>query len=172
MFKGKNLLVLLFGIIIGAIIVGRVYFFSQQILGPTRNLSSLPTKQISSPPVASNVKGYIEGSMGFPSETIPIEVLVCAENIEDKKEYCTNERIDDAKYTYHIGYILEVPEGKYLVYEKLPPNEYKAYYSEFVTCGISVDCESHEPIVVEVKKGETTEKVDPQDWYNIPPPTP
>jgi len=51
-------------------------------------------------------------------------------------------------------------------------NGYKAYYSEFVTCGLSVDCASHEPIIVEVKSGQTTDGVNPQDWYNQPTPTP
>jgi len=80
---------------------------------------------------------------------------------------CTDSHIKDSKYTFGEGYLLEAPIGQYRVYANT--NDilfYKAYYSEFVTCGLSVNCTSHKPIVVEVKKGETTKNIDPQDWYN------
>jgi len=49
-----------------------------------------------------------------------------------------------------------------------PGDDYKAYYSEFVTCGLSVNCPSHKPIPVAVKTGETVNDIDPQDWYKQP----
>ena len=43
--------------------------------------------------------------------------------------------------------------------------DYRAYYSKFVKCGMSVDCQDHTPIVVRVKSGETVSGIDPMDWY-------
>ncbi|KPJ55143.1 hypothetical protein AMJ47_01340 [Parcubacteria bacterium DG_72] len=110
--------------------------------------------------------GSIEGSLGYPSELIPSEMEVCAKNIETKKLYCTGTHIEDSKYTYGKGYKIRVPIGDYYVYAKLPGQEdYEAYYSEFVTCGLKADCLSHDPVKVTVKAGEITENVDPYDWY-------
>jgi hypothetical protein len=67
-----------------------------------------------------------------------------------------------------------VPPGDYHVFAQLPDparhgadyaKDYRAYYSKFVTCGMSVDCKDHTPIVVTVKSGETVSGIDPQDWY-------
>ncbi len=112
--------------------------------------------------------GTITGSLSFPSEEIP-EMTVCAEAINTKEEFCTNERMTGDDYQYGLGYNLYLPAGEYFVYAKLANDPYKAYYSEFVTCGLSVDCPSHQPIKVTVTAGETTSGVDPQDWYNQTP---
>lgn len=112
--------------------------------------------------------GTIVGSLSFPSEEIP-EMTVCAEGISSKEEFCTNERMTGDDYLYGLGYNLYLPAGEYFVYAKLANDPYKAYYSEFVTCGLSVDCPSHQPIKVTVTAGETTSGVDPQDWYNQTP---
>lgn len=117
-------------------------------------------------PTASN-SGYIEGSLGFPSEGIPEAMIVCAENIDSNQTTCSNDQLKSSKYTYGLGYKIEVPIGNYHVYAYVPGfnQDYKAYYSEFVTCGLSVDCVSHNPIVIQVSAGSTQENVDPQDWY-------
>ncbi len=120
----------------------------------------------------ASLNGTIEGSLNYPSEFIP-PLEVCAENISTKEEFCSYERIGDEKYMYGIGYKLEVPEGDYQVFARLyQPEEnmdemigYKAYYSEFVTCGLEYDCPSHNPNVVKVTSGETVSDIDPHDWY-------
>lgn len=108
----------------------------------------------------------IEGSLSYPSEGIPSDLYVCAEEVNSNQEYCTYEQITAAKYQYNKGYKIEVPAGTYNVYAstQTDPN-YKAYYSEFVTCGLSVDCPSHNPIDVTVGEGETKTAIDPADWY-------
>lgn len=109
--------------------------------------------------------GFIEGSLGFPSEQIP-PMKICAEKIDGGESFCTIKNIEDEKFTYGVGYKIDVPEGKYYVYALNPRNsENKAYYSEYVTCGIEEKCESHEPIPVEVVAGETVSEIDPIDWY-------
>ena len=156
---------------------GGIFWFLTQSQKIKPNIPSLPNPTVNTTQTSPTVfppqvqTGFIEGSMSFPSEGIPPGVIVCAEEITTKVELCTTERINDTKYTYRIGYKLEVLPGKYLVYEKLPPDEYRAYYSEFVTCGLRFDCTSHNPIEVEVKADETVSNIDPQDWYNQPTPT-
>lgn len=116
--------------------------------------------------------GTIGGSLSYPSEFIPSHMTICAEDTSTKKQYCTKTHIQDQKYTYGVGYKIEdVPSGSYLVFAYFPGGEasysesYRAYYSKFVTCGQSVDCASHDPIVVTVQAGQTVTDIDPQDWY-------
>jgi hypothetical protein len=118
--------------------------------------------------------GVIEGALSYPSDFIPPDMVICAENLATKKIYLTKQHLKANKYRYKVGYKLEVPPGDYHVYAQLPdparygagfPKDYRAYYSEFVTCGMSVDCTSHAPVVVKVAAGETVSGIDPQDWY-------
>jgi len=110
--------------------------------------------------------GIIEGSLGYPSEGIPEDMEVCAENILTKKQYCTRKHIQDKKYTFGIGYKLKVPVGDYYIFAILPSRrDWRAYYSEFVICGLKVNCPSHKPIVVKVRANEIIENINPIDWY-------
>ena len=117
--------------------------------------------------------GIIGGSLSYPSDFIP-EMGVCAKNKKTKEEFCPYEMIEDEKYKYGFGYSMEIPAGTYSVYAQLTDpksigaelgKNYKAYYSKFVTCGMSVECKSHKPIDVKVSGGKTISNVDPQDWY-------
>jgi hypothetical protein len=123
---------------------------------------------------ASPQPGVIEGSLSYPSEFIPDDVTICAENLATKEIYSTNKHLNAKKYQYKVGYKLAVPPGDYHVFAQLPDpgrhgadysKDYRAYYSEFVKCGMSVNCKSHAPITVKVKAGETVSGIDPQDWY-------
>lgn len=124
----------------------------------------------------AELTGAIEGSLNYPSEFIP-PLEVCAENIGTGEEFCTYESIEDAKYVYGFGYKIEAPAGDYQVFARLSEPEeeaggfkdYKAYYSEFVTCGLEYDCPSHNPLTVEIKAGETVSGIDPHDWYAMSP---
>lgn len=114
--------------------------------------------------------GTIEGTLSYPSQFIPEDMQICAEDTNSADKYCTDEHIADSKYTTGFGYQLDVPAGTYNVYAYLQSDpEYRAYYNEFVTCGLSVDCESHQVIDVEVEAGETVSGIDPGDWYNRSP---
>lgn len=113
--------------------------------------------------------GTIEGSLSYPSEGIPNDMQVCAENITTYESFCTSEKIADAKYTYGKGYMLKAPPGNYYIYAKLPNQEYKAYYNAFVACGLLASCKDHTPIAVSVSANTTTSKIDPQDWYGTQP---
>ena len=116
------------------------------------------------------VFGTITGSLSYPSEFIPEKLTVCAENVYNRGIFCTQDHIKNAKYKYGVGYKLNLPTGSYYVYAYLPNDSsnkdvYKAYYSEFVLCGLDYSCQSHEPVSVDVKSGSSVSNVDPQDWY-------
>lgn len=170
----KNLLILLLVVLVSGLLLGGVYLLGKGSQKQTPEYitdENTPTeKEFVSPTEepAQTGPGIIEGSLSFPSEGIPEDMQVCAETLENTVVVCTGNQIDDEKYTYGVGYTLEVPAGRYFVYAQSQSfnEEYKAYFSDFVTCGLSAECTSHDPIVVEVSAGQTTEGVDPQDWYN------
>lgn len=111
--------------------------------------------------------GIIEGSLSYPDEVIPEELQVCAVPVGGNGSVCTVEQLRDDRFTYGLGYNLEVPEGDYFVYAYLPSDETgaKAYYTEFVECGMDeVECLSHKKVVVEVGAGGVVTGVDPADW--------
>jgi len=114
-----------------------------------------------------NNTGTIEGSLSYPGESIPSDLQVCAENIfYNDQIYCADQIINDSKYTNSTGYTIEAPVGSYYVYSYIPSApDNKAYYTEFVECGLSVDCTSHDKLIIDVYPDETTDKVDPIDWY-------
>lgn len=135
------------------------------------HISKVESGEVAKEIAVESTTGFIEGSMSYPSEMIPPGVMVCAENTKSKVESCTKERVTNSKYMYGIGYKMELPVGTYYVYERFAEKfadftpSYRAYYSEFVTCGSKYECPSHKPILITVKGGETVTGVDPQDWY-------
>lgn len=162
-------LLLVIGILVGASVVGGAYFLGKQakLIPPPSSPPPSVTQTQTSPAVSS--KGTIEGSLSYPSEGIPTNMMVCAETLQAVKVLCTSTQLKDPKFQYGVGYNLEVTPGSYYVYAQVPGNTYKAYYSEFVPCGLSVNCPSHESIEVKVTAGATSSGVDPQDWYNQTP---
>lgn len=139
--------------------------------------TNLPAK-IEISPSLPKVKGVqsqttIEGSLSYPSEGIPDEMTICAQNIETGKKYCTQKHLNSQKYLYGVGYRLIVAPGNYQIYSYLPTSApldyqgYKAYYSKAVTCGLTVKCTNHTPITVSVIAGQRLQNIDPIDWYNF-----
>ena len=117
--------------------------------------------------------GTITGSLGYPSESIP-PMGVCAEAVEGIDQYCTYKIIEGERFTYGYGYELTVPPDDYYVFAHLITkgneqigytDEDKAYYSDFVACGLSVECSSHEPIAVSIGRNDNAQGIDPIDWY-------
>ncbi len=109
--------------------------------------------------------GSIEGSLSYPSEVIP-DLTVCAEEVGNTtNQYCTSDLISNPKYTAGRGYKLDVAPGKYYVFSYFITPDYKAYYTEFVPCGLDISCPSHDKIVVTVNDGDTITNIDPVDWY-------
>lgn len=174
MAKSGNVLIFVVVIIALIIVAAGGYFLGTKSLSLNKTdqvtqstITPEPT-QTPTPTTTQQQTGIIEGSLSFPSEGIPQDLKVCAETLMGVQFECTSTHIKDSKYTYGEGYKLELPPGKYYVYAQVPSfnSDYKAYYSEFVACGLSINCPSHKPIEVEVSAGATLTGIDPHDWYN------
>jgi hypothetical protein len=106
----------------------------------------------------------ITGNLCYPTDAgIPLDYKVAALNLQTGEITITDSvDLDFKKNTYQ----LKVKPGRYNVYSFLTSEpDQKAYYDEFVTCGLSANCSSHQYITVEVRSGETKTKIDPADWY-------
>jgi hypothetical protein len=134
---------------------------------PTPMPSPIPTPIPSPSPSPSPdiTPGTITGKLSYPSEMSPKQ-RICAVNQTTQIETCTENY-------QGMTYKLLVPAATYQVYATLAPTpengdaalKTKAYYSEFVTCGLKYGCPSHKPIDIVVKAGETVQNIDPGDWY-------
>lgn len=128
----------------------------------TVSLASAPAAA-SSPPGASAQNGSIEGALSFPSDFIPDDIAVCAEEIGSKIQHCNARK---TRRGAAVRYSLSVPAGEYHVFARSQEMAgKKAYYSQFVTCGLMASCKSHAPIPVKVGAGAKVTAVNPQDWY-------
>ena len=118
--------------------------------------------------------GVITGPLSYPSDGIPPEIRICAEAVGSDKITCTDKHFDDSASPSGKAYRLDVAAGRYKVFSVLPEGtefdpsssaHYRAYYSDFVTCGLEASCKSHQPIEVEVAPGATVVNIGPNDWY-------
>lgn len=170
-------------ILITAIAVGSgMYFFQMNILQKQESKKAIPTATPTPPtltlndvdPTAAaenNTNGRIEGTFIFPSEGIPETIRTCAENIQNAQVTCSGTLKETG---FNNTFSFEVPAGKYYVYAENNvegKGDTKAYYTEFVTCGLLATCPSHKKIIVEVAVDETVSDIKPHDWYE-PVPTP
>jgi len=122
--------------------------------------------------VSAQQMGVITGALSYPSDFDFPKMIVCAEAVNSKHIHCTDKRVLNRRRN-KITYKLTVPAGSYYVFATIVNGEdagesyqgYKAYYSEFVKCGLSVNCPSHEPIKVTLRAGQTLAGIDPGDWY-------
>lgn len=80
-------------------------------------------------------------------------------------EFCTHERVFDARFRYGEGYELDVPPGSYRVYALKRDTGPLGYYTDMVTCGLGPECTNHNILVVEVISGQTATGIDPVDFY-------
>ncbi len=120
--------------------------------------------------------GTIEGKLIYPSDYIPETMIVCVQNRDIDKTICSNSKTKDYQFNLDhkkATYSVKLPAGEYFVFAAFPYGQapsngmegYEAFYTEFVKCGLSVDCQSHEKIAVKVKAGETVADISPGDWY-------
>ncbi len=130
---------------------------------PSTNTEVLTPDEVMST-VEPSAFGKIQGKLSYPSEGVPIDMVICAQRKDTSQNFCTNDHIitPDQPTTYQ----LEVPAGSYEVYAYVESSpQVKAYYSEFVTCGLLASCPSHKRIEVAVQGGATLNNIDPGDWY-------
>ena len=112
------------------------------------------------PQASAQRTGIITGALSYPSDFDFPRMIVCAETVDAKRIHCTDKRVTQRR-SRKVTYQLRVPAGSYYVFATIVNGEdpvadargYKAYYSEFVKCGLSVDCPSHKPVEVTVRAG-------------------
>ncbi len=163
-------------LITAGIVAGSIFFFQTYNNSEATNpalpspspTSALLTLNDVDPTAAASTKinGIIEGTFIFPSEFIPKTMKACAENIKTTVIICS-PTLEETGLTN--TFTLEIPAGQYHVYAVSGiegQEDYRAYYTEFVTCGLLASCPSHEKITVEVAVGETTKDIKPHDWYD------
>lgn len=130
-------------------------------------IGSLPELKVS-----AQQTGVITGALSYPSDFDFPKMIVCAEAVNSRQIHCTDKRVVNRRRG-RITYKLTVPAGSYYVFATIVNGEaqvesyrgYKAYYSEFVKCGLSINCPSHEPVKVTLRAGQTLAGIDPGDWY-------
>lgn len=115
--------------------------------------------------------GSISGMLSYPSDFLPAQ-RVCAEPLRAGEPVCVDVQESNTVVPFHIQ---AVPPGDYYVYAILQnpadmgleeTTVYRAYYNEFVRCGLAVQCKDTTKIVVQVQSGAQTSDVRPQDWYH------
>jgi hypothetical protein len=115
--------------------------------------------------------GRIEGTTTYPSEYIPTQI-VCAEPVGGGSEICVEVAgADPTVLTPSWG--LDVPAGEYYVSSHMKDpsemgsdfGEYRAYYTQYVLCGLEASCTDHTKAVVNVPSGEMVSDINPHDWY-------
>jgi hypothetical protein len=117
----------------------------------------------------NQIHGSISGKLGYPSEIIPAMTIV-ATNQTTNQFYFVETILNDSVYK-----IEHLPPGSYQVVAYLLGEDISGGYSEFVPCGLSVDCSDHSLITFQVTAGQETAGIDPLDFYAPPgtfPPNP
>jgi hypothetical protein len=127
---------------------------------PTATLAAVPSPTVGT----KHLGGAISGKLTYPAEALP-PLRVVAFNLDSDARYIIDVRSGD-EYTltnlpagrYHVvAYIIPGPGGV--------PSEIAGGYTQAVPCGLSVDCTDHSLKEVEVTAGQTTNGIDPGDWY-------
>ncbi len=114
----------------------------------------------------------ITGELSYPSDFDLPQMIVCAEAIDSRRMHCTGKSAQNRR-SGRLTYKLRVPAGSYYVFATIVNGEepvedfrgYKAYYSEFVRCGLKAECPSHAPVKVSVRAGQNITGINPGDWY-------
>lgn len=166
--KGSASLIVIIFLII-ALLGALGFIFWQNVMQNNQtNTETQSTQEVQKDTEEMTVEnGRITGSLTYPSEGIPDDLIVYAKNIESDEMYSTDEHLFDDTYEYGVGYSLSVPEGRYYVYAVLSSNpSQEAYYNEFIECGILAECTDTTKIEVVVNAGETTSNIMVGDWWN------
>jgi hypothetical protein len=115
------------------------------------------------PATASDVEppppGIISGGLCFPSDYIPPMTLY-ARNVDTQQTFSIQVPVDTAEYR------MEIPvEGTYVVFA-WTDSGFGGSYSQFVPCGLSVECTDHSLIPIPVRPGATVTGIDVCDFYS------
>ncbi len=101
--------------------------------------------------------GILSGALCYPSEYIP-PMTIYARNADTGETWSMHVPVDT------MSYEIEVPAGNYWVFSWTDEGV-GASYSEFVVCGLSVECPDHTVVTVPVAVGQRVTGVDICDYY-------
>ncbi|MCR4326421.1 MAG: hypothetical protein NUV52_02080 [Candidatus Roizmanbacteria bacterium] len=119
---------------------------------PIPSISSAPTEQM----------GSIEGVLGYPSEQIPALDVYVQSTIKPSQFYMVETALNDGSFT-----ISNVVPGTYYVFAYVhgPGESSVGGYSKAVPCGLTVQCNDHSLIPVDVAANEPSMGIEIRDWY-------
>jgi len=122
---------------------------------------SIPSTAVAEPSTAR-----LSGRLSYPSDAFPASLTVCAQVVGDRRTFCTTKHLKAGR---GWRYALALPPGTYHVYAVDPECAgWRAYFTEAVTCGLTVRCTSHARIPVVLRDGAVRNDVDPADWDDVP----
>lgn len=122
--------------------------------------------------------GRVTGKLTYPSDYIPPEMILCV--TKSGQTFCSNERarLKQAGISFRLNhraasYEISLPAGTYYIYATFPRGKaptrdmegLKAYYNDFIKCGMNVNCTSKKLIAVKVNSGRTVRGITIGDWY-------
>lgn len=117
--------------------------------------------------------GTVIGKIMYPSSGIPNNIKVFAEDTKTGKTYEATVTFSDptkdmsATATYSVS----IPSGSYYIYGTLAGfndqngSPWKAYYNQYVICGLAASCQDTTKVVVTVEEAKTVENITIGDWY-------
>jgi hypothetical protein len=119
------------------------------------------------------VNGSVTGNIVYPSSGIPTKIKVFAEDTKTGKTYeaTVTFATTTAEMSSSAAYSISVPAGSYYVYGTLAGfndqngTPWKAYYNQFVVCGLAASCTDTTKVVVNVESAGTVENITIGDWY-------
>lgn len=112
-------------------------------------------------------KGMIAGPLTYPSDRIPSDLVVC---VEGEGRIACSDSQNKLGYVFIVNHVaayyqVSLPAGNYYVYGRTSKDEHKAYWNEFVRCGISVNCHSTKKLEVVVTNGQVTRGIMIGDFW-------
>lgn len=117
--------------------------------------------------------GTVTGKIMYPSSGIPTKIKVFAQDTKTNKTY--EATVTFAPTTSDMSasatYSVSVPAGSYYIYGTLADfndqngTPWKAYYNQFVICGLAASCKDDTKVVVNVEAAGKVENITIGDWY-------
>lgn len=121
--------------------------------------------------------GKISGKLTYPSDGIPTDTVLCVIDAASNGSaaVCSNagrKALLSANVAFKLSfrsatYEVSLPAGTYFIFSmtgEMPGH--RAFYNEFVRCGMSVECKSTKRVVVRVKPRTTTRGIAVGDYWN------
>jgi hypothetical protein len=114
-------------------------------------------------------KAVIEGSIIYPSSAIPADMVLHAENLEGEvQSFKLMKKAKANEFVNELEFKIRLKPNKYYLYLTSDYEEvkgYKAYYTEFVKCGMKKECKSHKPILFNLERWDRINNIKLGDWY-------